>query len=569
MVTEASIFADDLYRRLNVERTAQIDDIKRAYRRLLRQYPPERAPEEFKRIREAYETLTDPHARHEYDTQPDPAVRVLLERALSAMGKEDYPAAERLFKQVLIQQPDLAFARNHLGLCLLYQERAEDAVEQFERLMRTEDHAAYIFGNAAHAYQMAGRLPDAERAFRYAIDLGAEDTVSYFVGLAGVYVEQRKFREAKALLEEAIRADGRVDFEDLQFFTKLLEVHILDRDLEGTRSVLQRVERIVTDDEEARYVAWKLGKFGQDLVLMRAFGYAALFAAAAERLQKHDGDYTALRRATELLDADEIDEAFGYVSHHPSFQPSGWLSELRPIIEEHCARRRVFRRMRPIKKAPRLWGGGGLGTTLHGRRTDYDAGTGSFVATLYLIFLFIPLIPVARYRVVERGRNVSFLGKLPLTSGQKLRIGLVLAAAIYVGVWINVAAGGSGSGTVPAQRPAATSTYRSPPASPTAPGRTGIQAEQERIRGMESRLRRIEDDMDATATQLESLRGRIERIERDAGLGSWYDRAEYERLINRHNQYVEDYNASLASYEVLYSQYSSAVDAYNRRLRGR
>lgn len=584
-MSAASIFADDLYARLDVERAAPVEEIKQAYRRLLRQYPPERAPEEFKRIREAYETLTDPDARHEYDNQPDPAIQRLLDQAFTAMGREDYPTAERLFKQVLIQQPELAFARNHLGLCFLYQERAEAAVEQFERLMRTEPHAAYIFGNAGHAYLMAERLPDAERAFRYAIDLGAEDSAGYFVGLANVYVEQRRLGDAKRMLEDAIRADGRVDFEDLQYFTKLLEVHILDRDLEGTESVLERVERIVSDQEQAQYVAWKLGKLGQDLVRLRGFRYAALFAATAERLQKQDGDYSALRRVAEYLEADDIHHALGLARNHPSFQPSGWLSELRAVVEEHCQRRRVFSEMKPLKKAPSLGTINGIGFSLRGKQSDYDAGTGSVVQALYFVFFFIPLLPIARYRVIRRGNQVSFLGKLPLSDGQKLQIGLVVAAAIYLGFLFAYSVDPPRQGQVPSQRPAATSTsndqWQRPPgenpvrsvpgaaSSAPAPPRSSATAERNRIRGYESRLRMMEAEMQGTQAELESLRSQIRRIESNAELGIWYDEYEYDRLINRHNLYVEEYNASLATYNALYSEYTAAVDDYNRRFGGR
>lgn len=554
----ASVFADDLYARLDVQPSASIDEIKQAYRRLLRQYPPERAPEEFKRIREAYETLTDPEARHEYDNQPDPIIQRKLDRAFAAMSAENYRTAERLFKQVLIQQPDLGFARNHLGLCFLYQDRADEAVEQFERLMRTEPHAAYIFGNAGHAYLMADRLPDAERAFRYAIDLGAEDSAGFFVGLADVYVGQRRLGDAKRMLEDAIRADGRVDFEDLQYFMKLLEVHILDRDLEGTRSVVGRVERIVSDQDQAQYVAWKLASLGKDLVRMRGFQYAALFAAVAERLQEQDTNYSALRRIAEYLEADDIDRALSLAKQHSGFRPTGWLSDLREVVVEHCQRRRVFAEMKPVKKAPPLGTINGIGLSLRGAQSGHDAGTGSVVQTLYFVFFFIPVLPISQYRVIRRGKKVSFLGKLPLSGGQKLHIGFVLAAMIYLAFLFSHSVDAPRAGQVRSERPAATSTS-------TGTRPSSAAAERTRIREYETRLRSLESELEGTEAELESLRSRIRRIETNAELGVGYDEYEYDRLINRHNQYVEEYNATLASYNALYTRYSTAVDEYNRR----
>src|SRR4029453_10630872 len=63
----------DLYAVLGLAPGASIADIKRAYRRLARRYHPginpgDRAAEAmFHRITEAYETLTDPARREQYD----------------------------------------------------------------------------------------------------------------------------------------------------------------------------------------------------------------------------------------------------------------------------------------------------------------------------------------------------------------------------------------------------------------------------------------------------------------------------------------------------------------------
>lgn len=62
----------DYYKVLNVDRKASADDIKRAYRKLARQYHPDKndaagAEERFKDISEAYEVLSDKDKRRAYD----------------------------------------------------------------------------------------------------------------------------------------------------------------------------------------------------------------------------------------------------------------------------------------------------------------------------------------------------------------------------------------------------------------------------------------------------------------------------------------------------------------------
>jgi hypothetical protein len=98
---------------------------------------------------------------------------------------------------------------------------------------------------------------------------------------------------------------------------------------------------------------------------------------------------------------------------------------------------RVFGGLKPISSAPSLHTDNGIGFKLYGN-SDHDPDSGSFVATYYFVVLFIPIFPVARYRVSKEGSQYRFFGKLPLRKGDRWHVAISITALTAVILFFGV-----------------------------------------------------------------------------------------------------------------------------------
>ena len=83
-MTQYSEAIPDPFSMLGVTHEADDAEIRSAYLARLKQYPPERAPEQFERVRDAYELLRDRRRRAEYTLFSAP-----LEAPLSTLLEAD------------------------------------------------------------------------------------------------------------------------------------------------------------------------------------------------------------------------------------------------------------------------------------------------------------------------------------------------------------------------------------------------------------------------------------------------------------------------------------------------
>lgn len=87
--------------------------------------------------------------------------------------------------------------------------------------------------------------------------------------------------------------------------------------------------------------------------------------------------------------------------------------------------------LEPIKSAPSLYTINGFGVTLYGS-ADKNPSDGSYMATYYLVFFFVPVLPLARYRVIPTGGGYRFLGKGVLRPFDKWHIAISIGLIVLM-----------------------------------------------------------------------------------------------------------------------------------------
>ena len=150
--------AKDYYQSLGLETGASVLEIKKAYFSLVRKYPPERFPEDFMRIRQAYELLSNEKTRQEYDSIAHLPlfVRGAFERARQAMAEGRIETAIEILEELLKNFPGITFFKGYLGEAYLKNSNSVKAIGIFTELVKEHPQNAAFSGYLAHAYLMRG-----------------------------------------------------------------------------------------------------------------------------------------------------------------------------------------------------------------------------------------------------------------------------------------------------------------------------------------------------------------------------------------------------------------------------
>jgi tetratricopeptide (TPR) repeat protein len=194
---------------LGVEKNATPEVIKRAYFGKVRQYPPERFPEEFKELRAAYDTLSDAKKRAEYDETgalPE-AILPLLHQARNASDRDQHAKAAECYETILCLHPELGKIRQEYAQTLEDGGKPGKATEVWEHLCaQCPTNAEYAVA-LAESYGHRGWGKKALAQYQRALDLDKSNSDSW-LALIRYHLDAHEQDEAKALCREALDTMG-------------------------------------------------------------------------------------------------------------------------------------------------------------------------------------------------------------------------------------------------------------------------------------------------------------------------------------------------------------------------
>ncbi len=206
------------YRILGLPESASDADVKNAYFSLIRQHSPEKDPEQFMKIREAYEHLTSPVAAPDdpdltgIPIPEDPEVRALFSITEQLTDNEQFGSAVSLLEGALQAHPNEPALLYMLAGCQYRLGHSQKAAKAAERLVRVVPESREAWVMYAHYLFARGWMSKAQPAFEKAFDLG-ERNRPFLADCYYTFRENGRMARVCEVCEEMISWNPFDDFE--------------------------------------------------------------------------------------------------------------------------------------------------------------------------------------------------------------------------------------------------------------------------------------------------------------------------------------------------------------------
>jgi len=217
---------ENYYEILQVSRNATEEEIKKAYARLLRKHNPEKDQENFKKIREAYETLSNAEKRKSYDFMleyGDEFMKTFQEAAELASQKKYEPAKNKL-KKLLAIKPDAVIVWITLALLCLEEGNHSQAVEILHKAINAVGNLAILYHLLGVVHVKMNDYSKAEQYLKHALSI--EKNFNTYRELYHVYLFSGQFVKASQVIDEMSKLEYD-DFMKIDYTLLIIKHNIL------------------------------------------------------------------------------------------------------------------------------------------------------------------------------------------------------------------------------------------------------------------------------------------------------------------------------------------------------
>ena len=243
----------DYYEILDITVNASQAEIKKAYFKLVRKYPPDRYEEEFMTIREAYEILSDEKTREQYDSlhKMDPFIKSNYEYAKEFIEEDELDKAIKVLEELTKHVPEVNVVKILLGETFRRNNNNGKAVKIFKELVDDEPSNASFGGHLAYAYLERGWQKKAIQAFLNALELDM-DNVSFYLGLNEAYLQDNDVHSSKNILKKAIERFKDSNEENTAIYYQLIASDIMLMELVDMEEHLDALITLALKNEDIK-----------------------------------------------------------------------------------------------------------------------------------------------------------------------------------------------------------------------------------------------------------------------------------------------------------------------------
>ncbi|WP_319001838.1 tetratricopeptide repeat protein [Clostridium estertheticum] len=290
----------DYYEILELTALASNEDIKRAYFKSVRKYPPDRFEVEFMNIRKAYEILSNEKTRKQYDSinNLDSDVKENYSLARTYMEEEELNKAIKILQKMQKEDSKSLIVKVLLAEVYLKNSNSGKALTVYEELTLEEPENSAFAGYLANAYLNRGWHKKAILAYNKAIELDS-DNISLWLGLSEAYVESNEYFNARNVLEKALEVVTDIKDNTIIY----LELITIDMNFEMFSSIHKPIDKLaeiaINNDEIKENITSTLSELASYLMQMEKMEDAKKIIEKAAKILPEDKDVLRIKNEIE------------------------------------------------------------------------------------------------------------------------------------------------------------------------------------------------------------------------------------------------------------------------------